>query len=158
MTIAGTRGKAVKLRRAGRADIAGIAMIERSSFADPWSERSFSEMLLHPAAIFLVATDDASDVPRGYLITVSVADEAEILNIAVAETDRGNGIGGMLLDAAIEQVRRRGAGTVFLEVRESNAAALALYNSRGFTQRFRRSAYYRNPVEDALVLSREIEG
>jgi ribosomal-protein-alanine N-acetyltransferase len=153
----GTRGKVV-LRRAAESDIAEIAMIERTSFADPWSERSFSEMMIHPAAIFLVASDDASDIPRGYSITIAVADEAEILNLAVAVTDRGQGIGGMLLDAAIGEVQRRGADVVFLEVRESNRAAIALYRSRGFTQRFRRSAYYKNPVEDALVLSRAIEG
>jgi ribosomal-protein-alanine N-acetyltransferase len=153
----GTRGKVV-LRRAAESDIAEIAMIERTSFADPWSERSFSDMLIHPAAIFLVASDDASDVPRGYSITIAVADEAEILNLAVAVTDRGQGIGGMLLDAAIGEVQQRGADVVFLEVRESNRAAIALYRSRGFTQRFRRSAYYKNPVEDALVLSRAIEG
>jgi ribosomal-protein-alanine N-acetyltransferase len=153
----GTRGKVV-LRRAAESDIAEIAMIERTSFADPWSERSFSDMLIHPAAIFLVASDDASDVPRGYSITIAVADEAEILNLAVAVTDRGQGIGGRLLDAAIGEVQQRGADVVFLEVRESNRAAIALYRSRGFTQRFRRSAYYKNPVEDALVLSRAIEG
>jgi ribosomal-protein-alanine N-acetyltransferase len=153
----GTRGKVV-LRRAAESDIAEIAMIERTSFADPWSERSFSDMLIHPAAIFLVASDDASEVPRGYSITITVSDEAEILNLAVAVTDRGQGIGGMLLDAAIGEVQQRGADVVFLEVRESNRAAIALYRSRGFTQRFRRSAYYKNPVEDALVLSRAIEG
>jgi ribosomal-protein-alanine N-acetyltransferase len=153
----GTRGKVV-LRRAAESDIAEIEMIERTSFADPWSERSFSDMLIHPAAIFLVASDDASDIPRGYSITIAVADEAEILNLAVAVTDRGQGIGGMLLDAAIGEVQQRGADVVFLEVRESNRAAIALYRSRGFTQRFRRSAYYKNPVEDALVLSRAIEG
>jgi ribosomal-protein-alanine N-acetyltransferase len=153
----GARGKTVKLRQAREGDIADIAIIERSSFADPWSERSFSDILIHPAAIFLVASDDASSTPCGYSITVAVADEAEILNLAVAESDRGQGIGGMLLDAAIDEVRRRGAETVFLEVRESNSAALALYHSRGFAQRFRRNAYYRNPVEDALVLWRALE-
>jgi ribosomal-protein-alanine N-acetyltransferase len=153
----GTRGNVV-LRRAAESDLAEIATIERTSFADPWSERSFSDLLIHPAAIFLVASDDASDIPRGYSITIAVADEAEILNLAVAVTDRGQGIGGMLLDAAIGEVQQRGADVVFLEVRESNRAAIALYRSRGFTQRFRRSAYYKNPVEDALVLSRAIEG
>jgi [ribosomal protein S18]-alanine N-acetyltransferase len=155
--ITNAGGKVVTLRRAAAADLSWIGGIERSAFGDPWSERSFSEMLDHPAAIFLVATDDISGVACGYSITIAVADEAEILNLAVAEARRGQGIGGLLLDAALDEAVGRGAETVFLEVRESNQAARALYHSRGFTERFRRTGYYRNPVEDALVLSRAIE-
>ncbi len=155
--IGNAREETLSLRRASTADVTEIVRIERMCFSDPWSEKSFADMLVHPAAIFLVASDSASSTPRGYVLAVSVAGEAEILNIAVPEANRGCGIGGRLLDAAIEEIRRRGAKLVFLEVRESNRAARELYRSRGFCDLFRRNAYYRNPVEDALVLSRAIE-
>jgi ribosomal-protein-alanine N-acetyltransferase len=68
---------------------------------------------------------------------------------------RGQGVGGRLLDATIGELERRGATSTFLEVRESNAAARALYASRGFDSVGRRRNYYRRPVEDALVLRRD---
>ena len=85
-------------------------------------------------------------------IVAAVLDEAEVLNLAVSPSCRGLGVGGMLLDAALSEAAAAGATSVFLEVRESNVAARALYASRGFTEISRRSRYYRKPVEDALVL------
>jgi len=83
-------------------------------------------------------------------------DEAEIANLAVSDDARRGGIGARLLDHAIEAARDRKSRVVFLEVRESNAAARALYSSRGFEVAARRSKYYRKPVEDALVLRRAL--
>ena len=84
----------------------------------------------------------------------TVADEAEILNLAVAPAWRRRGVGRGLMDAVIADSAREGAARVFLEVRESNVAARAFYSRLGFLLRGRRTAYYRNPVEDALVLAR----
>jgi ribosomal-protein-alanine N-acetyltransferase len=70
----------------------------------------------------------------------------------VRVSSRGRGLGGKLLDAALDEVASRGADQVFLEVRESNHTARSLYASRGFTEVSRRRGYYRSPVEDALVL------
>ena len=139
-------------------DIAGVAAIERDSFGDPWSERSFQELLGTRSAIFLVATRADAKMIFGYIVAMVVAEQAEILNLAVAPSVRRQGLGGELLDAGIAAVSARGAREAFLEVRESNKSALGLYGSRGFAALARRSRYYRNPVEDALVLRRAVEG
>jgi ribosomal-protein-alanine N-acetyltransferase len=138
-------------------DLSAVAVIEQDSFADPWSERSFEELLRSPAAIFLVATLPDSETVFGYVVALAVADQAEILNLAVVVSARRHGLGGALLDAAIEAVSGRGAREIFLDVRESNKPARGLYESRGFTALGRRGRYYRNPVEDALVLRRAVE-
>jgi ribosomal-protein-alanine N-acetyltransferase len=153
-----TQNADVSLRAGNADDIRTVAAIERASFADPWSESAFRELLGSRSAIFLVVTRGALKAVAGYVIALVVAGEAEILNLAVAPAERGRGLGGELLDAGLEVVRERGAREVFLEVRESNAAALALYASRGFSPLSRRGKYYRDPVEDALVLRRAIEG
>jgi ribosomal-protein-alanine N-acetyltransferase len=136
--------------------VLSVGLIERQSFADPWGSREFTSALDSAQTIFLVAEDE-SGVIVGYTIALSVADESEILNIAVETGHRARGIGGRLLDAAISEVRERGAEQVFLEVRESNAAARKLYDSRGFAEISRRRGYYRMPVEDALILRMAIE-
>ena len=141
----------VRIRPAKSGDVLGVGLIERQSFADPWGSREFTTALGSAQTIFLVAEDEAG-VIVGYTIALSVADESEILNIAVETGHRAMGIGGRLLDAAISEVRKRGAAQVFLEVRESNAAARKLYGSRGFAEVSRRRGYYRMPVEDALIL------
>ena len=145
------------IRRGLADDLPAVAAIEQNSFADPWSERSFEELLRSPAAIFLVATHPDSETVSGYVIAISVTDQAEILNLAVVASVRRHGLGGALLDAAIEAVSERGAREIFLDVRESNKPALGLYRSRGFAALGRRGKYYRNPVEDALVLRRAVE-
>jgi ribosomal-protein-alanine N-acetyltransferase len=144
----------VTLRRPTPEDLGVIAAIEAASFADPWSEAEFASVLLTPHTIFLVAEAGRKSGIVGYVIAMAVLDQAEILNVAVAPEYRGGGLGGGLLDAALLEVERRGAESVFLEVRVSNAAAKALYASRGFVEVSRRKNYYRTPVEDALVMQR----
>lgn len=145
------------IRTAALEDLRVITTIESESFSDPWTERSFAEILLSPAAIFLVAARSDSQRIVGYVITLVIGSESEILNLATAPSVRRQGLGGELLDAGIAAVDSRGASEIFLEVRESNQAALALYRSRGFLPIGHRRKYYRNPVEDALVLRRAIE-
>jgi ribosomal-protein-alanine N-acetyltransferase len=145
------------IRPATWEDIQLVAGIESESFSDPWSERSFGEILLAPAAIFLVAARSESRTIAGYVIALVVQSLGEILNLAVAHDFRRRGLGGDLLDAALSAVHARGAQEIFLEVRESNQPALALYGSRGFSAVGQRRKYYRNPVEDALVLRRADE-
>ena len=138
-------------------DIPLVAAIESESFSDPWSERSFGEILLAQAAIFLVAARSESRTIAGYVVALVVQNEGEILNLAVAPGFRRRGLGGELLDAGLSAVHARGARDIFLEVRESNQPALALYGTRGFSAIGQRRKYYRNPVEDALVLRRADE-
>jgi len=145
-------------RAATQADVPAIVAIERTSFGDPWSEETFRDLLRLRQAIFLVVTEGLPESVCGYVIAAVITDEAEVLNLAVAARSRRRGFGGRLLDAGLGIIRERGAREVFLEVRESNVAAISLYTSRGFAALSRRARYYRNPVEDALVLRHAIEG
>lgn len=140
------------LRQAEPGDVAAIASLENAAFTDPWSAAEFSSLVGLPRAIFLVAVEVADDRVAGYAIVSTVLDEAEVLNLAVSPARRGLGVGAMLLDAAVALAGVAGATSVFLEVRESNAAARGLYASRGFSEISRRRRYYAKPVEDALVL------
>jgi ribosomal-protein-alanine N-acetyltransferase len=143
-------GAGVVVRHATGSDVKAVAAIERSAFADPWPEEAFEAQLERRVAWFAVAEVDRE--VAGYLVAFMVADEAEIANIAVREDLRGRGIGAALLDASLNEARVRGVSSVFLEVRESNATARRLYASRGFRKAGLRRSYYRNPIEDAIVL------
>jgi ribosomal-protein-alanine N-acetyltransferase len=145
------------LRSARESDVNEVAKVERSCFADPWSEESFTRLIDSPPAIFLVALFPPDEGIAGYVIAFSVGEDAEVLNVAVDPGFRGKGLAGQMLDAVLIQLGSRGVRTAFLEVRESNAAALSLYRSRGFGEIGRRSKYYRRPVEDALVFRKFIE-
>ena len=147
---------AIVVRAAGRADVRTVHAIEELSFSDPWSRASFASLLGNPQVRFAVAADAASREVLGYVVAWFAADEAEIANLAVAPSARGRGIGATLLDAALAESDARGAAAVYLEVRESNVAARGLYGSRGFAAVGRRRRYYQRPVEDALVLRREL--
>ena len=83
-----------------------------------------------------------------------MVDESELANLAVLPAARNRGIGGMLLKSALTAAEDRGSVEMYLEVRASNASAIALYTSHGFSEVGRRRGYYRKPVEDALVLRR----
>ncbi len=143
-----------RVRPAVAADLAAVAAIEQAAFTDPWSPSSFRALLGNPAVSFSVAECDGAAV--GYSVAWFAADEAELANIAVGAPARGRGVGALLLDAVLAEAAHRGASTVYLEVRESNAAARRLYASRHFAPVGRRRRYYRNPVEDALVLARPV--
>ena len=146
----------VAIRAARRDDVDDVAAIERQAFADPWSVGSFRALFGNPLVHFAIAEDMITGRIYGYVVAWMVVDEAEIANLAVADDARGTCIGARLLDHAIDAARGRKSRVVFLEVRESNAPARALYASRGFEVAGRRAKYYRKPVEDALVLRRAL--
>ena len=143
------------LRPANDRDLQEVVRIEQASFGDPWSDGDFRSVMAVRHAIFLVAEDSARKI-GGYVITMAVTDESEVLNIAVDPERRGAALGALLLDAALAEAEKRGARSTFLEVRESNEPALRLYRSRGFEEISRRRRYYKSPVEDALVLRRAV--
>lgn len=144
------------VRRVREEDLPHVAAIERASFTDPWSLASFRTLLNERAAYFAVAVRGDEGPIEGYIVAWCIADEGEIANIAVESAARGHGIGAALLDAALQSLAERGALSVHLEVRDSNAAARSLYDTRGFEAVGRRRGYYRRPVEDALVLRRAL--
>lgn len=92
----------------------------------------------------------------GFLAVRAVAEELEVLNLGVAAAARRSGLATRMLEAAFAAARAAGAAKVFCEVRESNAGGRAFYAAHGFREAGRRAKYYASPVEDALVLSREL--
>lgn len=139
-----------RLRVARASDIDAIVLIEQASFGDPWNRNAFVELLDDPRVCFLLAERGGS--VRGYVVAWFVLDEGEIGNLAVSETARRQGAGALLLDGAIKAAGESDVALLYLEVRDSNMAARALYASRGFVEIGRRRDYYRRPREDALVL------
>ena len=118
-------------------------------FSDPWSAGDFAECLASGIP-FLVA--EQRGAVAGYVIAHGAADEGEIMNLGVAPAHRRRGVGRALVARVLSLLAGGGARVVFLEVRESNAGALRLYQSLGFAEVARRARYYRRPVEDAVVL------
>ncbi len=155
-------GQALVVRRCHATDIERIATIERASFSDPWSFETFSAALALPHLRFLVAEETGGERgggrPRllGYAVALVMADEGEIADLGVAPDARRRGVARLLLERMTAEVMREGVRALFLEVRESNAAARALYASLGFAQVGRRRGYYQYPSEDALLLRRDL--
>lgn len=139
-----------RIRSAVPADAAPLVTIERRCFSDPWTETSFREALVSPWTFGLVAHSGRGIA--GYLIGRELAGTGEVLNLAVSPDFRRRGVARALLRAGLALLRKHRVEEVFLEVRESNRSAQALYLSSGFKPVGQRAAYYRNPQEDALVL------
>jgi ribosomal-protein-alanine N-acetyltransferase len=140
-----------RIRPAELTDIPAVHAIEQKVFADPWSTQDFRDCVTF--AQFLVAEADGQ--VAGYVVALEAADEGEILNLAVAEGGRRRGLGRALVQAMVASLQDRGVRQVFLEVRDSNAPARALYAAFGFKEVGRRKGYYRRPVEDAIILRLE---
>ena len=141
-----------------------IALERATPNAAHWSEEQYRA--LFPAAkrgwqeVVLVAEgrlDRASaeghsgEIRLGFLVARRVDPEWELENIVVADSARRMGIGRRLLDALLAEAAKTNNAAVFLEVRESNAAARALYGKVGFRESGRRKSYYKNPPEDAIL-------
>jgi ribosomal-protein-alanine N-acetyltransferase len=145
------------IRDATELDLDAILQIERTSFEDAWTAGMFHAHLRGSSNVFLVSESIASETHTssgivGFAVAHIASDEAEILDIAVLPAHRGKGIGAALLDNAMGRCAMQGATSIFLEVRESNVAARALYASRHFAVAGRRKRYYHSPPEDGLIL------
>lgn len=141
---------AITIRPAEERDLDDVTAIERSVFNDPWSRRSFADLVNARQVVFLVAADVNAVV--GYAIVLIAGVESELANLAVARLMQHKRLGRRLLAEALSEARGRGCGEMFLEVRASNAAAIGLYSSAGFEAVGRRVRYYARPIEDAIVM------
>ncbi len=132
--------------------IAALAAIEKDCFADPWSDAALSEELFNDCARFFVAEKNGEVI--GYLGSHVVADEMTIANVAVAPAHRRTGAAKALLAAVEHYADYHALARVTLEVRVSNAAAIALYEGAGFVKDGIRPGFYAHPTEDAAIYSR----
>lgn len=133
-------------------DLAEVLAIERASFGVPWSLRMFLSELHHALSWCRVLIDDEERV-AGYLVCRFHGDLWHVMDVAIREDLRGRGLGATLLDEFLE-LSAGSQADYTLEVRPSNAVALALYRSRGFEIVGRRPGYYHDNREDALIMVR----
>ncbi len=137
-------------------DIAALAQLEQTCFSQPWSAQSLQEQLTHTQALFLVAKKDERVL--GYVGCHWVLDEGYITNIAVFPNCRRCGVARALLQALLTQAQQKALTFVTLEVRASNASAIALYRTAGFETVGVRKAYYTTPTEDAHLMTYTFTG
>ena len=146
---------AIRLSDCRKEDLATIRKIlEEAPEAAMWSEESLGVMVGSVLEPFVVAW--SRDTVAGFILGRIVGSEAEILNLAVEQGFRRTGIATELVKTMLERCEKSGCGRVFLEVRESNRGGIAFYERLGFAQVGRREGYYREPVEAALVLQKEV--
>lgn len=143
------------IRALRAADLPRIIQIENRSFSTPWQESTFRGLLRRTDTDLLGA--ERKGVLIGYAIAWTVVDQAELGNVAVLPEARGTGVGRLLVETILARLRQRRALECFLEVRESNLGAQRLYRHLGFAVVGRRSRYYLDPVEDALVMRIELD-
>jgi ribosomal-protein-alanine N-acetyltransferase len=141
------------------ADIDAVLSIESFSFQRPWGRRSFiSELGLPGAESLAVRHPEPGGHPRivAYIFVRLVADEMHILKIAVAPAWRCQGIATALMQKSLELAGTRSCRVAYLEVRSANTAAIMLYRKLGFCEIGKRTNYYSETGEDALVMRKKL--
>ncbi|MBI3479320.1 MAG: ribosomal protein S18-alanine N-acetyltransferase [Nitrosomonadales bacterium] len=138
-------------------DVDAVLAIEQAVQAYPWTRGNFTDALDHG---YLCCVDDTGGEISGYAILMPVLDEAELLNIGVAAAQQRKGVGRAMLLEMLDLACKKNLLRVFLEVRSSNVAALALYRSAGFGEIGLRRGYYRNVdgSEDAITMACDLVG
>ena len=136
-------------------DIDAIARVENACFSIPWSIDAIKhEICENKLADFMIACDEENNI-IGYIGIWTLLDECQINKIAVLPEKRKLGFGKAILNHVLEFTRDIGVKNWYLEVRESNTAAQALYRSAGFSRVGTRKNYYISPVEDAVLMNLE---
>ena len=134
------------------ADIAAMMqLVIHSATASQWSRAQYERLLSEETPRRMALVIEESNVVLGFLVAHEVAGEWEIENIAIAGAARRRGLGTRLVGEFLDRARSQGGTSVFLEVRESNRAARLLYEKWAFAESGRRSHYYTEPREDAVV-------
>ena len=132
-------------------DLEQVMEIERELFHVPWTREGFFTFLTREDAMFLVVEEKEQIL--GYCGLLMVLDEGDITNVAVRPDYRKQGIADAILTAVFSEAQKRGARTIYLEVRESNVPAQKLYEKHGFVSCGIRKNFYRKPTENAIVMS-----
>jgi [ribosomal protein S18]-alanine N-acetyltransferase len=159
------------IRLATPADVPSIIRLERTcTSAAHWTEQQYRQTFDSGGAkrLVLIADPPLHSVPDGaipgagpnilgFLVALHLAAEWELENLVVAPSSRRQGIGKQLLHALLAMARAKDSTYVFLEVRESNAAARRFYKKTGFEQTGSRNSYYKDPAEDAVLYRLDLE-
>ncbi|MBO7739195.1 MAG: ribosomal protein S18-alanine N-acetyltransferase [Oscillospiraceae bacterium] len=141
----------MELVKLTEAHIPQMVELEKICFSLPWTADMIRSELNNPSCLYLAAVD--GDTLVGYIGVQTVLDEGYINNVAVRPEYRRKGIAAALISLLIDEARAIGLAFMTLEVRESNAPAIALYEKLGFTTVGRRKNYYEKPREDAILMT-----
>jgi ribosomal-protein-alanine N-acetyltransferase len=150
-------GATLRFRAVEEADLSRIMEIEAAGFLHPWSEALLRAELGHAWSNLVAAVEPGGEGLLGYIIFWLVHDEVHVLNVATDPAARRRGVGRALMEQAVAVGRLRGARLSTLEVRRSNAPAIALYRSLGYRQVGIRPRYYAEENEDAMVMTLEFD-
>ena len=143
------------VRAAIPADLPDLLALDRATpAAAHWSEAEYQRLFTEDTGHITLVIEE--DYVQGFVVGRDLGPEWEIENIAVAEAVRRRGLGERLVRELLSLASGRGAQGVFLEVRESNGPARALYSKMGFVETGRRESYYTNPEEDALLYKKNV--
>ena len=143
----------ITVDRATYADVPFIAALEKETFSMPQSEKELEKMIASDTNLLLVARCDG--ILSGYVGAYTVCRESDVVTVATSPSFRRKGVAKALLTALFDNLRGE-SDMLFLEVRESNIAARALYQSLGFGEIGIRRGYYKNPSENAVLYKKDI--
>ena len=158
-TAPGTTAETMPITNMTEHDLLEVVEIEETTGLSRWGWSAYyAELQGRNSHLMLVARSDSQERTlrsklAGYIVARMGADELHINNVAVREDYRGRGIGRRLLNSILEEAKRSGANAAYLELRAGNSPALALYKKCGFRVTSRRKSYYSDPIEDALVMT-----
>lgn len=141
-------------RAASPADLPSLLEIENRSSHDPWGERAILSQLSSGVGVSLVCEEGGRVVGSLYLSLIPP--EGEVLALAVLPEERRRGVGRFLLENGIKTLKSGGACVLYLDVRDSNTPARALYCALGFRECGRRRGFYSHPREDAILMERAL--
>lgn len=142
------------IRRMRREDVADAAELERKIFTDAWSEQAILETLNQRQTMLLAAYEDKELI--GYLILYYVLEDGEVARIAVADGYKRQGVATLMFRELANLCGDIGVSKLLLDVRESNTAACAFYEDFGFVRDGIRKNFYRDPAENAILMSLEL--
>lgn len=143
----------LSIRAMCESDLDVVMVIELLSFHSPWHREHFQQEIIAPHSFPFVAELDG--IIAGYVCLMSLFEEAQILNIAVAPEHRGMGVARMLMDYAVSVAQEKDAELLALEVRASNIAAITLYERCGFVRTGLRHKYYEGR-DDAVLMEKRL--
>lgn len=144
----------MQIRPMTKEDCVQVAAIEATSFSVPWSLNAFTETVEKENFRYFVAEEEGEII--GYCGFLFVLDEAEIPNVCVKSSARKRGVGKQMMSVLMEEAKKLGMAVLYLEVRESNTPARALYKSLGFEENGIRKNFYEHPVEHAVLMSKTL--
>ena len=149
--------KNIAIRRATVGDVPAMLAVSREApTSASWGESSYRDMFNPGPPERIALVSGHGRVLAGFVVARVNAEDCELENVVVSRAARRRGIGSKLVAALLQEARNRGAERVFLEVRESNSAARALYEKCGFEIHGRRKSYYRDPSEDAVLYAHNL--